>query len=42
VNTAADPPNDIYPDLDGPPFPEEGYMHLSPRSFVCYVAKDLS
>ena len=42
INTSAEPPDDIYPELDGPPFPQEGYLSLESRSFACYVAKDLS
>jgi glycogen operon protein len=41
VNTAAEPPQDIYPDLDGPEPPSGGVIPLDPRSLVCYVAADL-
>ncbi|OHB78804.1 MAG: glycogen debranching enzyme GlgX [Planctomycetes bacterium RBG_16_64_12] len=41
VDTAAEPPNDIYPNLDGPPPPADGLVTLQPRSLVCYVAADL-
>ena len=40
INTAADPPGDIYPDLDGPALPDSGLVRLQPRSLVCYVAED--
>ena len=41
INTAAEPPEDIYPDLDGPEPPAEGVVSLEPRSLVCYVAAEL-
>jgi glycogen operon protein len=41
VNTAARPPADIYPDLEGPEFPADGSLTLEARSLVCYVAPDL-
>ena len=40
VNTAADPPADVYPELDGPALPPEGPIELQGRSLVCYVALD--
>ncbi|OHB70939.1 MAG: glycogen debranching enzyme GlgX [Planctomycetes bacterium RBG_13_63_9] len=40
VNTAADSPADVYPDLDGPALPPEGIVELESRSLVCYVARD--
>ena len=41
IDTAADPPNDVYPSLDGPAPPEDGCVPLDSRSLVCYVATDL-
>ena len=41
VNTAARPPADVYPDLEGPEFPADGVVILEARSLVCYVAPDL-
>ncbi len=40
VNTAAEPPQDVYPDLDGPEPPADGIVSLEPRSLVCYAAAD--
>jgi glycogen operon protein len=40
VNTAAEPPGDIYPELDGPAPPPGGLVPLEGRSLVCYVARD--
>jgi len=40
LNTAAPSPDDIYPDLDGPPPPDNGVVTLEPRSLVVYVAAD--
>lgn len=40
INTAVDPPGDIYPELDGPAFPQAGKVELVPRSFMCYVAPE--
>jgi len=40
VNTAAEPPGDIYPGLDGPAPPPGGLVPLEGRSLVCYVARD--
>jgi len=40
VNTAAAPPGDIYPELDGPAPPPDGLLPLDGRSLVCYVARD--
>ena len=40
LNTAADSPNDIYPELDGPPPPDNGIITLEARSMVVYVARD--
>jgi glycogen operon protein len=41
INTAARPPADIYPDLEGPEPPADGSLTLEARSLVCYVAPDL-
>jgi len=40
INTAADPPADVYPDLDGPAPREDGLVELESRSLVCFVARD--
>ena len=40
VDTAADSPDDVYPELDGPPPPATGLVQLEGRSLVCYVARD--
>ncbi len=40
LNTAAESPNDIYPDLDGPPPPDNGIITLESRSMVVFVAQD--
>ena len=40
INTATEPPDDIYPNLDGPPPPPDGVVTLQARSLVCYVAAD--
>ncbi len=40
INTAAEPPGDVHPNLDGPAAPPEGIVTLEPRSLVCYVARD--
>ena len=37
INTAAESPDDIYPDADGPP-PADGKLVLLDHSLVCYVA----
>ena len=39
VDTAAAPPNDIYPNLDGPLLPPTGILELEGRSLMCYVAE---
>ena len=41
IDTAAEPPDDIYPNLDGPEPPPDGVITLQARSLVCYVAADL-
>jgi glycogen operon protein len=38
LDTAADTPEDIYPDSDGPPPPSSGKLLLIGRSMRCYVA----
>jgi glycogen operon protein len=38
VDTAAQPPEDIYPDVDGPP-PGRTPIELQPHSLRCYVAE---
>ncbi|HND53686.1 MAG TPA: glycogen debranching protein GlgX [Pirellulaceae bacterium] len=39
VDTAADAPLDIYPELDGPPMPESGRLMLPYRAMACYVSE---
>ncbi len=38
VDTAARPPHDIYPKLDGPPPPDDRLLQMQPRCLLCYVA----
>ncbi|MBN1590514.1 MAG: glycogen debranching protein GlgX [Pirellulales bacterium] len=40
LNTAARSPEDIYPELDGPPPPGDGIVEMESRSMVCFVASD--
>lgn len=40
VDTAADAPNDIYPNYDGPPPPRSRRLTLSYRSMCCFVAME--
>ncbi|MEA1949829.1 MAG: glycogen debranching protein GlgX [Planctomycetota bacterium] len=40
LDTAAEPPEDIYPDRDGPPPLLAGPEVLAARSFVCFLAVD--
>ena len=40
INTAAKPPGDIYPSLDGPEPPLRNRFLLQSHSMVCYVAPD--
>ncbi|MCA8988640.1 MAG: glycogen debranching protein GlgX [Planctomycetaceae bacterium] len=40
LDTAADSPEDIYPDADGPPLPVSGTLTLLDRSMRVYVAND--
>jgi isoamylase len=39
INTAAAPPDDLHPDLNGPEPPAGGTLELEGRSMVCFVAK---
>jgi glycogen operon protein len=39
IDTAADPPGDLYPGADGPPPPSGGRLTLADRSLVCFVAQ---
>jgi glycogen operon protein len=38
INTAAQPPDDIYPNFDGPPPPYSRRVEMPYRSLCCYVA----
>jgi glycogen operon protein len=38
VDTAADPPSDVYPNYDGPPPPRSRRLTLSYRSLCCFIA----
>jgi len=40
VDTAADPPGDVYPELNGPAPPKDGPVVLDGRSLRCYVARE--
>jgi len=40
INTAARPPGDVFPALDGPEPPRDGIVPLEGRSLVCYVAPE--
>jgi glycogen operon protein len=40
IETAAAPPGDIYPELDGPAPPRNGTLTLPPKSLLCFVARD--
>jgi len=40
INTAADSPKDIHPDLDGPIPPADGTVILESRSLVCFVCPE--
>ena len=40
VDTAEASPADAFPNLDGPPLPEDGRLTLPDRSFCCFVAED--
>lgn len=39
ADTAAPPPHDIYPNLDGPLLPKSHKLALAGRSFCCYVSE---
>ena len=38
IDTAAESPADVFPNLDGPPPPLSGPIKLAERSLVCYVS----
>ena len=38
VNTAAEGPFDVYPELDGPPPPESGKVIVPSKSMLCFVS----
>ncbi len=40
INTAAESPADVYPELNGPPANVEKGVELESRSLLCYVADD--
>ena len=42
VDTAADSPNDVYPNFDGPPPPRSRRLTLSYRSLCCFVASNMT
>ena len=42
IDTAAAPPADIFPSLNGPSPPLQGPILLAERSLVCYVAGQMS
>ncbi len=39
INTAGEPPNDIFPTIAGPAPPKSGRLIVAPRTLVCYVAE---
>ena len=41
LDTAAECPSDIYPDLEGPAHPVHGVVSVEPHSMVVYVAVDM-
>ncbi|HEY5314765.1 MAG TPA: glycogen debranching protein GlgX [Pirellulales bacterium] len=41
IDTAAEPPADIYPQIDGPPPPADGLLTLADRALVCYVSAEV-
>jgi glycogen operon protein len=41
LNTTAASPNDIYPNLDGPPAPSNAVVPMEARSMVVYIAPDV-
>ena len=40
IDTSAESPYDIFPELDGPTAPDDGVLHLESRSTLCFVAPD--
>jgi isoamylase len=40
VDTAADSPNDVFPDMTGPPPPPDGRFNLLDHSLLCYVSAE--
>ena len=40
IDTAAEPPADVWPNFDGPPSPPDGLLTLEPRSLICHIAAD--
>ncbi|MCE5267727.1 MAG: glycogen debranching protein GlgX [Planctomycetaceae bacterium] len=42
LNTAADSPADIYPDLDGPALPQPEVVPMEARSMVVYIAREIA
>jgi glycogen operon protein len=40
IATAAEPPHDIWPELDGPEPPVRGPILMAERSLQCYVASN--
>ena len=40
IDTAANSPGDVYPELDGPSLPPGGALMLESRSLVCYTCQD--
>ena len=40
IDTAADSPTDIYPELNGPAPSKKGVVNVESRSLVCYLAMD--
>ena len=39
IDTAAEPPDDIYPEADGPPLAKTGPVVLDGHTLRCYVAE---
>jgi glycogen operon protein len=40
IDTAAAPPLDIFPEIDGPALPASGKVELEGRSLICFVASN--
>ncbi|HEX4149215.1 MAG TPA: hypothetical protein VHY20_09520, partial [Pirellulales bacterium] len=40
VDTAAAPPADVYPQVDGPALPADGRLSLADHALVCYVSAE--